>query len=315
MSVVLFHRDFKRFRGGHLKVFHYFQHVRSTPAHEARIRFTPDSVWDETNPWWALGESLAGPEEEVHPDVLFLGGADWRSLSDAQRAAPPAPVLNLIQDFRPLRRDGPLHEFLAHPAIRICVTPEIQRALEEDGSANGPVLTVPIGLDLSLLPPELPRERRDLDCVVLAVKDPELGGEVARRIERKGSRPLLLDRPLAHADLLAALARARVAVLLPLRREGAYLPPLESMALGTAVVTVDCVGNRSFCRDGETCLLPRRSARAIARATLELLRDEEEELAPMLAAGRRQSEAHSLEREREAFLAILDRTPELWQVR
>ena len=48
---VLFYRDFKRFTGGDLKVWDYFNHVRSSPRHSAHVRFSAESVWDATNPW------------------------------------------------------------------------------------------------------------------------------------------------------------------------------------------------------------------------------------------------------------------------
>jgi glycosyltransferase involved in cell wall biosynthesis len=123
---------------------------------------------------------------------------------------------------------------------------------------------------------------------------------------------LLIDRPLPREELLEAMARARVAVHLPSSHEGAYLPALESMALGAAVVCPDCVGNRSFCRDGDTCLVPKRSRRAIVKAALTLLNASDEELAPMLASARAESEARALGGERRRFLEILDRVEELW---
>ncbi len=52
METVVFQRHFERFQGGHLKVFHYFEHVRSSPAHRALIRFSSDSCWGPENPWW-----------------------------------------------------------------------------------------------------------------------------------------------------------------------------------------------------------------------------------------------------------------------
>ena len=51
MKTVLFHRNYQRFQGGHLKVFHYFEHVRSSSSYNARIRFSSNSVWDASNPW------------------------------------------------------------------------------------------------------------------------------------------------------------------------------------------------------------------------------------------------------------------------
>jgi hypothetical protein len=315
LSLVLFHRDFRRFQGGHLKVFHYFEHVRSSPPHEARIRFSPESVWDASNPWAGLREYVVAPEEAVVADVLFLAGVDWRTLTPAQRASPPAPVINLIQDFRPALGNGPLHEFLAHPAIRICVSAEIQDALERIPAVNGPIFTVPIAIDLDQLPGARAAEARDVDCVVLAAKDPETGASIATNLTGRGYRVVLVDRPLPRDELLDAIARARVSVHLPNPVEGAYLPALESMALETAVVCPDCVGNRSFCRDGETCLVPRRSKRAIIDSTLQALTASPSELEPMLARGREESTSRALPCERDRFLEILDRAEDLWGAR
>lgn len=312
MSLVLFHRNFQKLQGGHLKVFHYFQHVRSSPSHEARIRFTPDSVWDASNPWSALPETVLAADERPRADVLFLAGMDWRSLAPERRAGPSQPIINLIQYLPRTRRTGPLNEFLVHRAVRICVTPEIQGALESSGQVDGPIFTVPIGLDLEWLPAPRAAEERDLDCVVLAVKDRALGQPVAARLQAAGCRVLLVAEPLARDELLGAMARARVTVHLPASVEGAYLPALESMALGAAVVCPDCVGNRSFCRDGDTCLVPERNERAIVAATLTLLQASPAELEPMLARGRAQSARHSLAAERARFLEILDRVEELW---
>jgi hypothetical protein len=312
MNTVVFHRNFKRFQGGHLKVFHYFEHVRSSPSHDARIQFTPDSVWDESNPWLGCGEAVLEPDAPASADVRFLAGMDWLALEEDQRAASPVPVLNLIQGFSHTRPAHPLYRFLGHPAIRICVSAEIQAALERTGAVTGPIFTVPIGLDLEQLPVARPAEQRDLDCVVLALKDPPLGRSIAGRVRAAGYRVLLIDSPVAREQLLEAMARARVTVHLPVTVEGAYLPALESMALGALVVCPDCVGNRSFCRDGETCLMPERSERAIVASALSALAASPEELEPMLAAAREQSRRRGLMAERERFLEILDHADEHW---
>jgi hypothetical protein len=312
MSVVVFHRHYKRFGGGHLKVFHYFEHVRSSPSHQARIRFSPDSVWDESNPWRGVRDAVIDPGESVPADVLFLAGMDWRWLAPEQRASSSVPIVNLIQGFSSARGENPRREFTAHPAIRICVSPEIQDALESTGSVAGPIFTIPIGVDLESLPAARAAEERDIDCVVLAVKDLPLGRGVAKDLLAAGYRVLLIDRMMPRNDLLAAMARARVAVDLPGSFEGAYLPALESMALGAAVVCPDCVGNRSFCRDGDTCLVPSRNRRAIVRAALELLTAPAGGLEPMLASARRQAMARSLQAERDRFLEIVERVDELW---
>jgi glycosyltransferase involved in cell wall biosynthesis len=126
---------------------------------------------------------------------------------------------------------------------------------------------------------------------------------------------LLVDRPVPRDELLDAMARARVTVHLPRALEGAYLPALESMALDTLVVCPDCIGNRSFCRDGDTCLVPVRSEQAIVESALRALTSSEQELAPMLASARRESMARTLAAERARFLEILGRVDELWAAR
>ncbi len=56
--------------------------------------------------------------------------------------------------------------------------------------------------------------------------------------------------------------------------EGFCLPPLESMATGGAVVCTDAHGNRDFCADGENCLVPESTVRAVSDALARLLGDE-----------------------------------------
>ena len=79
--VVLFHRDFQRFTGGHLKVWDYFNHVAASPNYEARISFTASSKWDRTNPWFSARDRLVDWNLKK-ADVLFLAGMDWRALSE-----------------------------------------------------------------------------------------------------------------------------------------------------------------------------------------------------------------------------------------
>jgi len=314
MSIVVFHRNFQRFQGGHLKVFHYFEHVRSSPSHDARIRFTPDSVWTASNPWCGLRETVIDSGDTSLADVLFLSGPDWRSLEPDVRASSAVPIVNLIQGFRDTRLVA-MRKFLPHRAIRLCVSPEIQETVEGAGIVEGPVITVPAGIDLECLPPPRPAEERDLDCIVLGTKHPNLARSIAGRLSSSGYRVMLVDHPVRRDALLDAMARARVTVHLPHPREGAYLPALESMALGAVVVCPDCVGNRSFCRDGETCLMPARGKRAILESARVALSASADELKPMRASAYQESRARSLTAERRRFLEILDDVHELWAAR
>jgi hypothetical protein len=43
------------------------------------------------------------------------------------------------------------------------------------------------------------------------------------------------------------------------------------MAAGCAVICPDALGNRSFCRHGETCLMPQATPQALTLAALSLM--------------------------------------------
>jgi glycosyltransferase involved in cell wall biosynthesis len=86
---------------------------------------------------------------------------------------------------------------------------------------------------------------------------------------------------------------------------------VEGMAAGTLVVCPDCIGNRSFCIDGENCFRPPYEEDAIVAAAQHALAggggaDD------MLRQAGVTARAHDLQGERRAFLDILDRVDELW---
>lgn len=302
---VLFHRDFRSFTGGHLKVWHYFTHVRSSPDHDAWVRMSPDSVWDDTNPWRNCAERVLPPGSPFDPDVLFLAGLDWLSIAPELRSRPPQPIVNLVQHVRHARPDDPRFEFLRHPAVRICVSPEVEDAIVATGLVNGPVFTVANAVGDDVLTPDDPPRRRDVDLLVVANKQPHLGRVVAARLGRRARTVRLVSSLVPRTDLVAALRRARVTLFLPHRREGFYLPALEGMALGTAVVCPDCVGNRSFCLPGVNCLRPAYSEDAVVAAVESMFGLPKPALEAMLEQAAATASTHTLAAERAAFLDVL----------
>jgi glycosyl transferase family 1 len=293
-------------------VWDYFNHVRSSPRHEALVRFTEESVWDESNPWTAASEHVVRFGELVQPDVLFLSGVDWRLIERAERPESPIPIINLIQHVWHADPSDKLgrHRFLGHKAIRICVSPEITRALEDTGRVRGPIFTIPDAIDLERLAGFARGGRRDIDLLVFANKQPERGRAILDRIAGAGETHIIEQRT-PHAEVLELMARAAVTMFVPNPKEGFYLPAIEGMALGTIVVCPDCVGNRSFCLDGENCLRPAYDEDAIVAAAQEALA-RRDELDGMLARAAQTARAHDLMAERGAFLQILERVDELW---
>jgi glycosyltransferase involved in cell wall biosynthesis len=309
---VLFFRDFRRFTGGDLKVWDYFNHVRSSPRHEALIRFTEDSVWGEDNPWSSMREHVVRFGEAFRPDVLFLSGVDWRMIERADRPESPIPIINLIQHVLHADPNDKLgrYRFLPHKAIRICVSPEVTRALEQTGRVRGPIFTIPDAVDLERLAGFARNGTGDLDLLVLANKQPERGRAI---LERLGGdhRSHIVEVRSPQDEVLDLISRAAVTVFVPNPKEGFYLPALEGMALGTIVVCPDCVGNRSFCIDRDNCFRPAYEVDAIVSDAREALA-QRGELGGMIDRATRTAARHDLREERRAFLEILERVDQLW---
>jgi glycosyltransferase involved in cell wall biosynthesis len=279
------------------------------------VRFSPESVWDATNPWTEARECVLADHEEVDFDVVFVSGTDWRRvIPEDERPAYSRPVINLVQHVRHACPDDPLGRrmLLRHKAIRICVSSEVERAITATGLVRGPVFTIPDAIDAAEVQcVARAAGPRDIDVLVAANKQPELGARIARRLSSPERTVHLVDSRIPRAELLALTGRARVTVFVPNPKEGFYLPALEGMAAGTLVVCPDCIGNRSFCLPGENCFRPDYDQDAIVAAAEEALGDEarSEILRTRALEAVR---AHDMPGERQAFLDILDRVNELW---
>jgi glycosyltransferase involved in cell wall biosynthesis len=279
------------------------------------VRFSATSVWDATNPWREVRECVLGADEDIDFDVLFLSGTDWRRIvPEHERPEFGRPIVNLVQHVRHGCMNDPLgrHKLLRHKAIRICVSAEVEKAIRATGRVRGPVFTIPDAIDVDLVARLAAGGPRDLDVLVAANKQPELGAELARRLAAPGRSVHLVDTRIPRLELVELMGRARATVLVPNPKEGFYLPALEAMAAGTLVVCPDCIGNRSLCLDGHNCFRPPYEEDAIAAAAERALRDPSRNDA-MLAAARETARMHDIAGERRAFLEILDRVEELWE--
>lgn len=310
--VVLFHRDFRTFSGGHLKTWDYFNHVTSSSRFEPRIAFSAESKWDTTNPWFSARDKVV-PWDVKAADVFFLAGVDWRVLSPAERADPPRPIFNLIQHPRHAAPGSELRGFLKHRAIRICVSEEVANAIKETNEVNGPVFVIPNGIDITSLPRGRAFEDRTTDLLICGLKAPDLAREAYTGFAAPNRVVRWLIEWIPRNDYLKRVADARITLFLPRPSEGFYLPPLEGMACGTIVVCPDCVGNRGFCVDEVNCFRPEYEQSSIHSAVTNALQQNPADQVKMQKAAHATAARHSLESERATFLSLLDRVDELWQ--
>ena len=308
-KTVLFFRRLRGLTGGHLKVWDFFQHTLASGTHTARIVFSADSVWTSENPWRDSRRNVVAARKSVTPDLFFLGALDWEHLTPEERAHSKIPVLNLIAGVRHANADDPRRAMLRHRAIRICVSREVAEAIRRAGPPNGPVVVIPNAVNIADAPAF---RERDVELLIVATKQPSLGRKLAARLVRQTPKLEILETRVPRAEFLARVARAKVAVFLPLAAEGFYLPALEAMALGTVVVCPDAVGNREFCVDRVNSFLPEFDEEAIVVATGRALAQTPKARAEMVAAGTATAARHGLEAERRAFVELLRRAPQMW---
>jgi glycosyltransferase involved in cell wall biosynthesis len=309
-KLVLFHRDFREFSGGHLKVWDYFNHVLTSAKHEPRIAFSAETRWDSSNPWLNSRDYVVEWEPEK-ADILFLAGTDWRAVPELGRSRFPKPIINLIQHPRHAEPNTELRNFLRNRAVRICVSQEVADAITATGEVNGPVFTIPNAIDLSCVPPGKPWHQRPLDVLICGVKAKDLARDLQDRLTDENRTIKCLTDYKPRQDFLNEVSKAKVTVFLPRPSEGFYLPALEGMAAETIVVCPDCLGNRGFCEDKVNCFRPEYGVDEIVSAAHAALVQSENERTQMLANATSTVGRHSLEGERKRFTEILEQIHEL----
>jgi hypothetical protein len=160
--------------------------------------------------------------------------------------------VNLIQHVRHGDPSDDRFGFLDRKAFRICVSPEVREAIAQ--RANGPSTVIGNGVPLNLF--KNGEDKAPRSVVVCALKNPRLGLRLQAALRAEGLDVALVAQSVPRAEFAARLRRSEVFVGLPNRTEGFYLPALEAMAAGCAVVCADAVGNRGFCIHDRTCLMP-----------------------------------------------------------
>ncbi|MDE2156071.1 MAG: glycosyltransferase [Xanthomonadaceae bacterium] len=305
---LLVRRDYRGYTGGHGKFRDYLAHADAHALWTARLYLTADSLCDAGNPFLDV-PGLVRRWEPERADALLLGGMDWAALPAGVEARVPA--INLVQGARHADAGSPLRAFLRRRAVRVCVSTAVAAAIEATGEVNGPVRVIPAAVDTRMLA-ALGRSAPRTDVFIDAVKQPQLGAAVAAALREAGLQPHLHGRRAPRADYLAAMAAATVVVTLPDPAEGFYLPGLEALAIGRALVQYDCGGSRDYLHDGANALVPPPQPPAIARAALQLHADAVLR-GRLQAAGQATAQRFDLAAERAGVHALLDELDELWR--
>ena len=162
--------------GGALKVRHYFEHVLASEFKDRLSLFMPaDTRWSGSNPWLDYRACVSPTIDWAKVGVVVLSGWGWdRFVPKRFHAAAPFRVIYLVQSFGSIDPRDSRFRHLANPAIRICVSKPLEQELRRLGAANGPVHTIPAGLDLAAMPkPACPPET---DVLIVGFKSQTLHG-------------------------------------------------------------------------------------------------------------------------------------------
>lgn len=305
MSRVLqFHRYFHCYSGGHGKVRDYFEHARAHPDWRPRVHFSAGLDHPE-NPWQDTPELIDRDWQPERAWAMFLAGVDWQRYP---ADLPALPVINLIQGVRHGDPNEDVYPFLARRAIRICVSAPVAQAIQATGRVNGPVFVIEAGLRM---PSDLRVPAQRQGVFIAALKQPELGRALAAQLAAQGHAIDLCDTFVSRDRYLQRLAASEIAVLLPGRIEGFYLPALEAMALGCATVVPDCVGNRAYLDPERNALVPGWELADLVAAVHRL--GDPDLRRSLREPGIETAGRFRLDSERQRFHQILDDLDALWR--
>ncbi len=304
---ILFPRDFKetpdgkmRMSGDHVKVRDYFEHALAHPELDPYLYFTPRSAYETSDVWDGVApERILRELDGDSFDLFFVTGKEWKLLP---RDIEGSRLIQYVQSIRQCDPEHRLYRFFKRRAHRICTSDEV--AARTGPLVEGDIAVIPNGIPLDIFRPDADRQPRSV--VIWGRKSPEIAEGLRRALVKRGFTVDLLIDFLARREFAARLGRSDIAITLPAQTEGFFLPALEAMACGALVVCADAVGNRSFCIEGETCLMPPANNIAAHAAAVERLAEDGPFAEGLRTRGVQMAQSFSLERERAAFHRFVD---------
>jgi len=311
MLKVLFYRRYVGFTGGHLKVWHYYNHVKASNKHIPNIYFAEDSIWDSSNPWKNEGRLIVDQWSPEKSDIIFLAGTDWRQLPEQERINYSKPIINLVQNIRHVNPSDVRYPFIKNKAVRLCYNIDVYDALKK-ANANGPVFYIPMGMDFDMANKWRLLDIRPIDVLIVGYKDPEIALTVGLKIKAKRIRVEILTKNIRRSEYIGLLRRSKITLFMPMKEEGYYIPPLEGMAAGTLVICPDRPGVTNDYKDSINCFRPQYDTGHIIEAVDKALKMDKKMRNELLHNGRATLLHHKLSNERDRSLDILNNIYQIW---
>ncbi len=295
--------------GARLKLWHYYEHVRHSGLYDPAAVLAPDSAVLPESPWAAPHVRWLEIWNPHEADALFVNGKQWRFVPEDCTV----PVTNLIQSHYHVDPEDERYSYLRRRAFRISINHEITDALAETGIVNGPVVTIPVGINIQ--PPSdltpWTQDQRPVDVFIAGLKNPAIAAALSDALTAHGHVVVCSTDFLPRTEFLECFRRARVAITLPFRAEGFFFPPSEAMAQGCITVCPDAPGLGPY-QHGLHVLRPSYDLDAILTATRQALAFDNTTAERMRSNAVAFVQRHTLENEQRGFLDALDAFEGAW---
>ncbi|MFC3093839.1 glycosyltransferase family 1 protein [Alteromonas sediminis] len=297
---MLFCRDYQGYTGGHQKYYDYYQHISTHPAFSTFLHFSDASFRDASCPWSPEEMAQSVDFNTTEYDALFVAGTDWRNVPEDDTT----PVINLIQHVRHAEPNTELYSYLSRPAMRLCVSAEVEQAIRKTGNVNGPIITVPNGHNIDVKSTDTQYSNT---LFILGMKQPTLCNELEKMLFSSMYEVIACPKKIPREDVLSIMGNTKISVLLPDPTEGYYLPALEAMANSAVALVPDCVGNRTFCKHLYNCMMPKSyTAEGILQCIDDYERLSEEKKREIQLNARATALSNSIDKERTRVHELLD---------
>lgn len=255
-------------------------------------------------------EQLAFRDASV-PWVLFTEPGHMRLIEQAAEVPLGARLIQLVQGTRhanPDWNDGLNYRLLHRPMTRIAVTSQVAAAIQPHVNRRFETHTIVEGHDCDYFAAGAPERTPGTPLRVLyATWKSDLGDRVATELASDDS--IVFDAirtDIGWPALRSRYHEADVFLCTPGPEEGFYLPGLEAMAAGCAVVSAFVGGNEAYLDEGQNVLRAGYDdVESHARALRHLSKDNDAHQL-LVRRGRITTTQHLLQREGAEFAAVLE---------
>ncbi len=308
-KTVLFYQHFGSkfiFRGAHYKTLDYYNHIKSFFDYEAVIAFDVDSQWGPDIPWFHKFKSMPTLESiGLTPDILFLNsGKDWIKYQAAKQIPEGIPIISPVNHFRALNPSHKSYSLLSKKATRLCPSPELFNAVSKHQLTQGKTVYLPNAVE-KVHQDNKQWHEKTTEILIVGIKNPEMAVKLAKTLSND-FKLKVVDRWMCKYDFQETLNNSQITIHLPKEIEAHYIPAIESMLYGSIVIIPDCVGNRSYAKHMDTCVMAEYNLESLLKAVKLALSMGVDEKFSMIKKGQLIVEQFSFDKERIRLLDIFN---------